>query len=220
MSNGYIGYDGPSMLDGAPIRAIVTGVKKRTLNRKTDDMEQIWIMPTGHKPTDSAKNGDDASVCGDCSHRPINYTHRGVAPCYVNLGQAPNQIYKTIYPTEPATRDVPRRLGAWGEPTALPYDVAKALAPGKHTGYTHQWRTTNQQFRELLMASVDTEQEAHEAQAMGWRTFRVRKASEPLLPGEIGCPASKEGNYKAKCAQCLLCAGTSRKAKNIAIIEH
>ena len=220
MSNGYIGYDGPSMLDGAPIRAIVTGVRRKSKNPKTDDMEQVWIMPAHIAPLEASRTGDDASVCGDCSHRPIHYKQRNVAPCYVNLFQAPNQIYKTTYPTEPATRDVPRRLGAWGEPTALPYDVAKALAPGKHTGYTHHWRTTNQQFRELLMASVDTEKEAHEAQAMGWRTFRVRKASEPLLPGEIVCPASKEGNYKAKCAQCLLCAGTSRKAKNIAIIEH
>lgn len=221
MSNGFIGYDGPSMLDGAPIQAIVTGVTRKSSNPKTDDMEQVWILSNnGIAPHEATRSGDDASVCGDCAHRPIHYKQRGVARCYVRTFHAPNRIFATTYPTEPSTRGVPRRLGAYGEPAALPFEVAQELAPGEHTGYTHQWRTCDQRFRELCMASVDTEEEAHEAQAMGWRTFRVRKASEPLLAGEIVCPASKEGNYKSTCAQCLLCAGTSRKAKNIAIIEH
>jgi hypothetical protein len=220
ISNGFIGYEGPSSLDGKQCRAIVTGTKTPTTNRKTDDMEQVWILVSNVKPTEAAKSGADASVCGDCSHRPIHAKQRGVKECYVNLGQAPNRIYSTSYPTEPTTRGVPRRLGAYGEPTALPYDVALALAPGKHTGYTHQWRTCDQRFRHLCMASVDSQQEAQEAQAMGWRTFRVRKGSEPVLPGEIVCPASEEGNHKSKCAQCLLCAGTSLKAKNIVIVEH
>jgi hypothetical protein len=222
-SNGFVGYNGPSTLDGAAIQAIVTGVSHKSNNPKTDDMEQVWIMRSDIAPLAASRTGADASVCGDCSHRPIHAKQRDVEPCYVHLFQAPSQVFKTTYPLEPKTRAVPRRLSAYGEPTALPYAVALALAKGgngKYTGYTHQWRTCDQRFRELCMASVDSEQEAHDAQAMGWRTFRVRKVTEPILAGEIMCPASKEGNYKSKCAQCLLCAGTSIKAKNIAIIEH
>jgi hypothetical protein len=221
--NGFIAHRGPSMINGAPTRVIVTGTAVPTENRKTDDMEQVWILPDNIKPTEAAKSGADAAVCGDCSHRPMFAKARGVAPCYVNLGQAPHKIFEASYPTIPTTRGVPRRLGAFGDPAAMPYETALELAPGDHTGYTHQWRTCDQRFRHLCMASVDTEQEATEAQAMGWRTFRVRPQSEadaPLMAGEINCPASKEAGYRAKCAQCLLCAGTSRKAKNIAILAH
>jgi len=70
------------------------------------------------------------------------------------------------------------------------------------------------------MASVDTAVEAIEAQKMGWRTFRVRDEADPIMPNEIMCPASKEAGFRTKCAQCVLCAGTTRKAKNIAIIAH
>jgi len=70
------------------------------------------------------------------------------------------------------------------------------------------------------MASVDTAVEAIEAQKMGWRTFRVHDEAAPIMPNEIMCPASKEAGFRTKCAQCGLCAGTTRKAKNIAIIAH
>jgi len=223
VSNGYVGYDGPSTIDGEPIMAIVTGVKNRSDNPKTSDMEQVWIMRSDIDPVTAARDGKDASVCGECWHRPVNAAEHGVAPCYVTLFQAPGRIYKTTYPTGSKTRGVPRRLGAYGEPAALPYDVARTLAKGgdgNYTGYTHRWRTADQRFRELCMASVDSPEEQAQAQAMGWRTFRVRKATEPLLPGEITCPASKEAGHRTTCNKCLLCAGTSKQAKNIAIIEH
>jgi hypothetical protein len=230
MANGYIAYEGASAINGKPIKAIVTGTKTASDNRKTGDMLQLWIMPVNSKPSDSVKNGDDASVCGECPHRPLLAKATGNAPCYVNVGQAPNGIFKADYPTEAPkwkktrpwakVRNAPMRLGAWGDPAALPFDVAQGLITRKHTGYTHQWRNTDQRFKEILMASADSEAEALEAQAMGWRTFRVRKAHEPLLENEIACPASKEAGYKTQCAQCGLCAGAGRKAKNIAIIEH
>lgn len=62
----------------------------------------------------------------------------------------------------------------------------------------------------------------------GWRTFRVRSASDPLLPGEIACPASAEASAEAgarvQCDRCLLCDGAARmdihRLPSIAIIDH
>jgi len=89
------------------------------------------------------------------------------------------------------------------------------------TGYTHQWRTASSLAR-LCMASVDSEAEAREAQALGWRTFRVR------LPAHAGrddglrearCPASAEAGKKLSCAQCLACGGGNRRG-SIVIDAH
>ena len=76
-------------------------------------------------------------------------------------------------------------------------------------------------FRLLCMASADTEQEAREAQTMGWRTFRVKEASAPKLAREVTCPASKEAGVKTSCEDCRACGGTSSKARaGIVINAH
>jgi hypothetical protein len=224
-SNGVTTYRGPSDIDGRPIMAILTGTNRPSQNRKTADMLQLWIMPTDSKPTEAIKNGDDVSVCGTCPHRPSLAKATGAKECYVNVGQAPNGIYGTSYPTADnldGVRQAPVRLGAWGEPAAIPYEFNERLIGNRrHTGYTHRWREANPLYKNLLMASVDSPQEQAEASAKGFRTFRVRKdATVPVLPGEIVCPASEEGGRRTTCAQCLLCNGTTTKAKNIVIIEH
>lgn len=236
-SNGVTTYRGPSDIDGRPIMAILTGTNKPSQNRKTADMLQLWIMPTDSKPSDAVKNGDDVSVCGTCPRRPSLAKATGAKECYVNVGQAPNGIYNTSYPTADnldGVRQAPVRLGAWGEPAAIPYEVnarligyrSKHFYNRRHTGYTHRWREADPRYKQLLMASVDSPQEQAEASAKGFRTFRVRKdATVPVLPGEIICPASEEqesilGKRRTTCDKCLLCAGTSRQAKNIVIIEH
>jgi hypothetical protein len=48
----------------------------------------------------------------------------------------------------------------------------------------------------------------------------VKDRSEIDRKYEVLCPASKEAGYKATCETCLLCAGTSVKAKSIAIPVH
>jgi hypothetical protein len=217
--NGYIAYNGPSQLDGAPIKAIVTGTKRPSDNPKTGDMLQLWIMPVNSKPSDAVKNDDDASVCGLCPHRPTLAKQNNVAPCYVQTYQH-NSIYKADYPGSALSRNVPIRLGAWGDPAALPFETVAPLVGNGHTGYTHQWRTCDPRFKTLLMASVDNDAEAVQAQSMGWRTFRVKTAGESLRDNEIACPASKESGKRTTCADCRLCAGTSKNAKNIAIVAH
>jgi len=223
--SGYVIYRGPSQLDGAPIVAILT---VKTDNRKTGDMLQTWILRADLGPVDASKAGADASVCGDC---PQRWSLGGA--CYVNLGQGPRSVYAAYtrgrYPdailqTAPAAggyrpgastvaalvagRRV--RLGAYGDPAAVPADIWRALvAPSAgHTGYTHQWRNpVARELRELCMASVDSAAEWADAQRDGWRTFRVTGPAELLEPGEIECASDARG---ISCADCMACDGAQR----------
>jgi len=69
------------------------------------------------------------------------------------------------------------------------------------------------------------------AHLAGWRTFRVRLSSDPLLvisprrgsnrvPLEFVCPASDEAEHRATCQQCQLCRGTSSPARSVTILAH
>lgn len=235
-SNGWQVYTGPSDIDGRPIRAVMTGTRTPSKNSKTGPQRQLFILPdSGESPSQAVKSGNDESVCGTCKRRPIlvaqalekatTKKERAAVPkpCYVRVFQSVNAVGRTSYPTtyEGPAPTTSLRLGAWAEPTALPYETVAALVgPTGHTGYTHRWRECDQRFREILMASVDTLEERREARAMGWRCFRTRKSHEAVQRGEIVCPASKEAGQRTTCDQCKLCAGASHKAKDVVIIEH
>jgi len=214
-------YDGPSMLNGKPIVAILTNINNPSANTKTGDMAQLTIMPKGIKPSDAVKTGEDDAVCGDCNRRPSTAKANGLKPCYVNP-RAPNSIHRAYergsYSTGiPEQLRKPMRLGMWGDPAAMPYEIAKGLADSapKHTGYTHRWRDFPE-FSSICMASVDTEAQRLEANALGFRTYRVRDVGAPLMDGEIACPESDKSR-NIQCADCGLCAGMAVKAKDISI---
>lgn len=222
---GYVIYKGPSLIDGAPIVAIAT---MGSGNAKTGNMVQTWILPdNGIMPHVNVKNGDDASVCGDCKHRPSN----GGA-CYVRVFQGPRSVYAAYlrgryvnddgYLAQTAVYGRALRIGSYGDPAAVPFEVWDRLIrnAASHTGYTHQWRSA-EQLKGIVMASCDTPEERNEAQARGWRTFTVRMDSDALAPRESTCPASDEAGKKTDCATCGACngAGTGRKG-SIAIIAH
>ena len=222
---GFVMYSGASVLDGAPIVVIAT---MSTSNVKTGQMVQTWILRADINPVEASKSGDDSSICGNCVHR-----HYNEGACYVNIGQAPNAVYKGyqrgIYPVFVyddhahyfAHRKI--RLGAYGDPAAVPVDVWRALASEAKawTGYSHQWQESRfAELRAYCMASVDNEVEYSAAIAMGWRAFRVRLANQPLARHEIACPASEEAGTRTQCVTCRLCAGAAKQAKNIAIIAH
>ena len=215
-------YDGPSMLNGKPIVAILTNINHPSVNTKTGDMAQATIMPKGIKPSDAVKTGEDDAVCGECNRRPINAKETDEEPCYVNP-RAPNSIHRAYergsYSTGiPEQLNKPLRLGMWGDPAAMPYEIAKGLADmaPKHTGYTHQW-VRFPEFNSICMASVDTEAQRLEANALGFRTYRVRDVGAPLMDGEIDCPESDKSR-NIQCADCGLCAGMAVKAKDISIV--
>jgi hypothetical protein len=109
------------------------------------------------------------------------------------------------------------RSGAWGDPANAPLWVLVALyANGiRGTGYTHEWRTCNPEYRKYLMASVEDPESKALAISMGWRTYGITR--ETTLPTDtIMCPESTSGG-KIDCNTCLLCDGTRRQAKHIAI---
>ena len=219
---GFIAYEGPSLLDGQPIVAIVlTG----SSNRKTGNMVQTYILRADVKPTEALSTGQDASICGDCKHRPA----MGGA-CYVVVAQGPTVVWKAYtagrYPVAQDREALVAlgrgrmvRLGTYGDPAAVPAHIWQALvseAQGR-TGYTHQWaalQDTQQgaDLQRLVMASVDSPAEFAQAQGMGWRTFRVRTAEQPILPREFVCPASDEAGKRTTCAQCGACDGAQRGA--------
>jgi hypothetical protein len=233
-------YRGPSQLDGKPIVAIVTGLETQSSNSKTGAMAQVWILRDDIAPLTAARMGEDVSICGACPHRGISeyvsaelgWINRG-RTCYVTLFHAPRNVWASykrgVYGHEVAADASERlagkriRLGAYGDPAALPLAVWQAaLVNAKaFTGYTHQWRTAPKAFSTYVMASADSAADMAEAQALGYRTFRIRTAGEALAPREVICPASQEAGKKTSCASCLACGGTSAKAKaSIAIIAH
>ena len=222
--NGLVLWQGPSVLDGAPIALIAT---LKTSNVKTGDMVQTWIIRTDVNPVEASKQSLDASVCGGCPHR-----HSLGGACYVNIGQAPNAVFKTYtkggYPTVQQNPELLQllqgrkiRAGAYGDPAAVPAHVwapIVAMAAGV-TGYTHQsaHRNFDPAILDFCMVSADTPKQALRAHAAGARTFRVRTPDAPMLAGEIECLADSEG---LSCADCLLCHGKRTAAPNVVITVH
>lgn len=228
---GVILFEGPSAIDGAPIVIIANRIETASNNAKTGAMVQTFILRADIAPLEAVKTGADAAICGQCPARPALGGF-----CYVNIGQAPTSTFKAYqrgrYARPGIDYDpglIPElfagalvRLGSYGDPGAAPIGFwaplvryAKAV-----NGYSHQWET-RPDLRAHCMASVETESQAETAQALGWRTFRVRLATEAKAQGKVICPASKEAGAKTSCADCRACGGTGAKAKaSIVIVAH
>jgi hypothetical protein len=226
-------YRGPSMLDGAPIVVVATGLDGKFRNEKTGALVQTWIMRDDVSPIEAVKTGADASICGGCVHRGTVEAGKNVGrSCYVKVFQAPLVVWKTAQAGKYATAELAGlaalgagkriRLGSYGDPAAVPMAVWDAFLSeaDAFTGYTHQWREAD--LSRYVMASCDTDADYVEAKAKGYRTFRIRASVEaPLNKREVACPASKEAGYKTTCASCVACGGNSAKAKaDIAIVIH
>jgi len=197
----------------------------KSLNSKTGNMVQIWIIRKDVSPLDASRTGADSAICGACPHR---WNKGGM--CYVNLGQAPTSIYES-YKRGNYTRGGDHsifagravRFGAYGDPVKIPLHIVKSIAQvcNGWTGYTHQWKNKSAQaYKKYFMASVDTPAEALQAMAAGWRYFRVIKRNEPrpahVLP-EMECLNTSRG---LNCIDCKLCGGASQAIKSITINAH
>lgn len=218
-SNGAVIYQGPSLLDAAPIVVVAVGLRKSSTNTKTGGMVQTYILRSDIHPVEAVRTGADVSICGHCILRPQNSPKgSGLARCYVQKGKGPAAVYRTFvlgkYPVaSPAEvraladlRGLRIRFGSYGDPAAAPLWLWLALADGRQTGYTHQWRDAPD-LRSLCMSSADSLDDAREAWAAGWRTFRVVHDVSERVAGEIVCPASKEQGYRTTCDKCGLCNG-------------
>lgn len=222
-ARGVVFYRGPSMIDGAPIVAVALF---RSSNTKTGDMVQTYIIRDDMAPVDAIRSGADSTVCGSCTHRGQHDPETGALipgtrTCYVVIGQGPTGVWKGLQAGQYPAMDASGlftgkfvRLGTYGDPAAVPFDVWEGLLEGTtgHNGYTHQWADCDSRFASLCMASADSALDREQAKALGYRTFRVRPDLEKLK-GEFVCPASQEAGAKLQCAACKACGGTGSKAK-------
>lgn len=216
-------WQGPSQIDGAPIVAIATGLDGSTHNPKTGPMAQLWILP------ESGPFQGQAHVCGTCPLRPDLARAANAPGCYVNL-MGPQSVWRAWREGKylPLVDDGQRfalalRLGAWGDPAAVPYQTLERLVArfSGWTGYTHQWREADARFARLLMASLDNPDDRPTAHAAGYRTFRAKRPEDALLSREILCPATPEGGMRATCATCQLCTGRhAAGVADIAVYVH
>jgi hypothetical protein len=231
-------YRGPSMLNGKPIVMIATGFNGSSNEKTGADLIQTYVLNDDLHPVLAARSGAASTICGDCKHQGTyddNGRVAGSRTCYVNLGQGVTIVYKAyargVYEvcaeTDLAETFAGRliRMGTYGDPAAVPshiWDAMLSRSKGR-TGYTHQWRAPHAAWLQAyVMASADSIEEANEAQAAGWRTFRVAPAVDwAKQSGESLCPASAEGGKVTTCDHCLLCSGTSGKGRNsIMIPDH
>ncbi len=235
---GLVCYSGPSMIDGSPILGILTNENKsgyRSENSKIGNLAQLWILPRDVSPSEAVKTGQDHGICGSCVHRgESDGSHAVGRTCYVNVSFAPNAIWHAYHRgsykvasealLEEGLSGRKLRLGAYGDPVALPVGILEDLtgyASGQ-VGYTHQWGDPRSDaYRHLVMASCESEYQAARARHYGWRTFRVRPAGSPVLSGEIECPASEEKGKVRTCETCMACDGSDRAGKaSVSIILH
>ena len=231
---GYIAYEGPSEIDGAPIVVIVNKINDASKNDKTGALVQTFIIRSDVNPVQALQTGDDVSICGMCSHRPKIARETGDVPCYVQVAKSVLSVYNAYkrgryVKADPAT--IARviagkrlRIGTYGDPFAAPVATWQALTQytAGHAGYSHQWQTVgfdHAAWSPLVMASADSIDEAAQANLYGMRVFRVSVGVDKQA-GEIACPASVEGGRKTTCVNCMLCAGTSKTAKDIVIADH
>lgn len=158
----------------------------------------------------------------------------GTRSCYVQL-YVPQNVWRTakrgnydnlctdLGAAAERIADLPVRLGAYGDPAAVPIGVWQSLLSRctGFTGYTHQWRDYPE-FSAFVMASCDTSEERVHARALGFRTFRVAPAAGwSREAGEVLCPASAEAGKKTTCIACKACGGHAARARaDIVIPAH
>jgi|TARA_R110000851_G_scaffold306460_1_gene464889 hypothetical protein len=232
-------YEGPSLLDGQQIIVVATGTKAKSSNSKTGSMIQTWILLRDIDPREANKTGADYAICGECPHRgkattALDKVLAVERTCYVILFQAPLNVWKTYHrgsyeravdseaiASVGSGRKV--RLGSYGDPAAVPEYVWKALLSKSvgRTGYSHQSNLDGANFDpDIMMVSADNLTMAQGAWDKGHRTFRVIDSIASMTDKEVLCPASEEAGRRTNCESCGLCAGSSIKAKSIAIVAH
>lgn len=203
-------YDGKSEIDGKEILVLVT---EGSANPKTGNVYTTWILAKKSNPLTAYKNGDQKSVCGDC---PM------IKGCYVEKHYAPLGTYRQwergkmqrITADELKTKQ--KRHGGFGNPSAVPYETVAAMWNEYDFGYVHDWRTCDQRFKHMFMASCETDSDEREALALGWRVYRIMPRDTKRKTG-VECPhdaMKAKGKPPITCAQCRLCNGHATKHGN------
>jgi hypothetical protein len=252
-SQGYEIWRGLSPYDGKPIVCIATGFQSGSSNEKTGRMIQTYIIRSDMHPQEAIDTGGDVSICFNCDFRGhlIAATERQLKKqpqrgpyrrkervCYVNIGKAVAQIWKTFekggYPKVERSAIAtlfagtsPLRIGSYGEPAAVPEWVWREALTYQHywTGYTHAWLSPEfQGFRDFCMASVNSpDEQVYAEKVLGWRTYRVGGPDQlPIEGTELVCPYYPEAGLETRwtCDRCGRCKGAGFTGRSIVAPAH
>ena len=230
---GVVLYSGKSKIANQRVVSILTFHSE---NGKTGDMGQVWILPLEISPTDAIKQNNNSGACGNCAlHGWFDPSVGKVVNrvCYVNVGQAPNGIWKAYqrgnYPVyQPRLhnhliRGREIRLGAYGDPAALPIPLLRKIVglASMHTGYSHQCYSIPRQRADKIaqwcMVSCENEAQHNECLRRGWRAFTVVRPDQKRPANSIECPHYSRG---IQCIDCKLCDGCEKPKKSIYVIAH
>jgi hypothetical protein len=246
--SGVVLYRGKSMLGGDDDIVVVATLHSD--NRKTGNMIQVWILMADMDPYEAIRRNRNQGVCGKCffqgTWNPETEKYEARV-CYVNLGHAPLQIYRSYqqgrYPEYwPGDHDSlflcrKIRWGAYGDPAAVPIPVIRRflrLCAFDRTGYSNQlfWidRRRAETLAQWFMCSCHTPAQLAEAERRGWRAFltvpdevldkRPRQrtpAWQKAIDCCIECPYTSHG---VACVDCRLCNGYESSAKSVFIGAH
>ena len=209
-------WQGKSRFNGEDISAYLT--YKKSENRKTGEIPQVWILADAMSPTDAVASGDDRAVCHLCEYSWYRRKLTGSkVKCYVLPFAAPRSVWVSSRDKNvcsyrdyaPIIKDRVLRLGAYGDPCAVPISVwykLRSVGLKRMLAYTHQWHLKgNQRYRSICLASTTPDNREH-AIALGWKTFTtVPKGSDYDKP--CLCPASTTSPHygTVTCGTCGLC---------------
>lgn len=207
-----------------PDRNVVIVAKYNANNKKTGLMVQISILDTSlnlRKIDGSEENGQgcsrpQCSAFDGCYVRSF-FAHVGSIDKNLNdyrAGTLPKMNWVSFMAL---INGLDVRLGEFGDPAAMGLRYVEEIArrARKHTGYTHRWKSCDQDLRFFLMASVENQPDYDLARKMGWKCFYV--GGNPVKGDVMQCP--NEGPSGLLCNQCGLCKGANAKF-SISIEPH
>ena len=208
---------------------VITNLIKPSTNDKTGDMVQTWLLDRDllTAPKVFGAKCTSCPMVQECYVSENTMGHKSVRKATLKAlglieGNTSYQV-TTLEQVLPLLRGRKLRLGAYGDPSALPIEDLRALvsASDGHTGYTHFYKEVDPAYAEFLMASVEDLASEMLAQSLGYRTYRVLRKGESdheVTDRSILCLESSKG---IQCADCLVCSGTSKpNAKHVYIYEH
>ena len=192
-------------------KEVLLGFTPGSVNEKTGDMVQCFILHPDQDPVLTSQLGLDERICGSC---PLRHSLGGA--CYVTLFQGPGSLYRG-WENSGKRIDDPLdvlelcadkhiRFGAYGDPSHIPAWLATEIiaAAAGHTAYTHAWRNpvVAATWKGKAMASCDTPTQLRMAEQKGWSAFL---ASPEKLAGVKLCANEVRGT---QCIRCMKCDGS------------
>jgi hypothetical protein len=208
---------------------VITGFKAKSVNRKTGEMIQTYLLDKETLTTEPKVFGAKCAGCPMVSKCYVSNDKMSVRRTVKKLlnGEACSYKFSTLDEVLPLLRGERVRLGTYGDPSALPlHDLQKICKTSDGwTGYTHFFREIDSDYSLYLMASVESLEGELLAHSLGYLTFRVLlKEDENLEVTKKSIQCLNVENDKTlvslQCVDCLICSGTKGRGKKSVYIEE